>query len=141
MARKIVGELFVARTRFHHLWIYLASSEKGAVRVCVEMSAPCEPHSFFAKMFPHRKIIEEKGPNLALIHAVKSALTGKPVNMDIAIDVSLTPFQSMAYRTISHIPYGHTRTYGEVARAMGRPKAARAVGQAMRSNPLPIIFP
>jgi methylated-DNA-[protein]-cysteine S-methyltransferase len=39
------------------------------------------------------------------------------------------------------VPYGHTRTYGEVAAELGKPRAARAVGAACRDNPVPILVP
>jgi O-6-methylguanine DNA methyltransferase len=54
----------------------------------------------------------------------------------IPLDTSaLTPFQRMVFKVVSAIPPGRTLTYGEVAKRIGRPRAARAVGQAMRANP------
>jgi methylated-DNA-[protein]-cysteine S-methyltransferase len=54
----------------------------------------------------------------------------------IPLDTSvLTPFQKKVFRVVSAIPAGRTLTYGEVAKRIGRPRAARAVGQAMRANP------
>ena len=52
-----------------------------------------------------------------------------------------TPFQQAVWRTARSIPYGETRSYGWIAAAIDRPRAARAVGQAMGSNPLAIIIP
>ena len=52
-----------------------------------------------------------------------------------------TPFQQAVWRTARTIPYGETRSYGWIATTIGRPKAARAVGQAMGSNPLAIVIP
>ncbi len=58
------------------------------------------------------------------------------------LDLSgLTPFQRKALEVVKTIPYGETRTYKWVAREMGNPKAARAVGQALKRNPYPIIIP
>ena len=48
--------------------------------------------------------------------------------------VEVTPFQRKVYEAILKIPKGQVRTYGQVARAIGRPKAARAVGQALKRN-------
>lgn len=52
-----------------------------------------------------------------------------------------TPFQQLVYTTISEIPHGETRTYGWVAGRLGRHAATRAVGQALRNNPFPILIP
>ncbi len=61
---------------------------------------------------------------------------------DLPVDLSaVKPFQLAVLSVISHIPFGETRTYGWVARAIGKPGAARAVGQALHTNPIPIILP
>jgi methylated-DNA-[protein]-cysteine S-methyltransferase len=52
-----------------------------------------------------------------------------------------TPFQKQVYRAIACIPHGETRTYGWVAQRLGNAAAGRAVGQALRANPLPILIP
>jgi methylated-DNA-[protein]-cysteine S-methyltransferase len=53
----------------------------------------------------------------------------------------LTPFQQNVLTTIRRIPVGAVWTYGQVARAIGKPKASRAVGQALGRNPVPIVIP
>jgi methylated-DNA-[protein]-cysteine S-methyltransferase len=52
-----------------------------------------------------------------------------------------TPFQRDVYRVLSLVPHGQTRTYGWIAARMGKPQAARAVGQALKKNPFPILIP
>ena len=52
-----------------------------------------------------------------------------------------TPFQLAVWQALRDIPYGQTRTYGEIAAAVGRPRAARAVGMANHDNPLLILTP
>ena len=52
-----------------------------------------------------------------------------------------TPFQAEVYRSLAQIPHGETRTYGWVANRVGRRSATRAVGQALRNNPLPVLIP
>ncbi|QSO49674.1 methylated-DNA--[protein]-cysteine S-methyltransferase [Alicyclobacillus mengziensis] len=52
-----------------------------------------------------------------------------------------TEFQKAVWEYLLTIPYGETRSYGDVARAIGREKAVRAVGQANRANPVPIVVP
>lgn len=52
-----------------------------------------------------------------------------------------TPFQQAVWNALKKIPYGETRSYGEIARQIGHPRASRAVGQANNRNPLPIVVP
>ena len=53
----------------------------------------------------------------------------------------LTPFERSVLKATLEIPFGETRTYAWVARQVGKPGAARAVGQALRKNPYPLIIP
>ena len=67
---------------------------------------------------------------------------GEPVAFPDALDLSATtPFQRAVWQATREIPYGQTRSYGWLAARVGRPRAARAVGQAMAANPWPIIVP
>lgn len=54
---------------------------------------------------------------------------------------SLTPFQRKVLGAVKTIPYGETRSYKWVAERIGKPQAARAIGQALNKNPYPIIIP
>jgi len=61
---------------------------------------------------------------------------------DLLLDTSIgTPFQRRVWEATRGIPRGQTRTYGELARESGSPRAARAIGQAMARNPWPIVVP
>jgi methylated-DNA-[protein]-cysteine S-methyltransferase len=62
-------------------------------------------------------------------------------NFDVRLDLQGTNFQKAVWREISKIPYGKVKTYAEIAKLIGKPKAARAVGQALNKNPIPIIIP
>ncbi|WP_214702808.1 MULTISPECIES: methylated-DNA--[protein]-cysteine S-methyltransferase [unclassified Exiguobacterium] len=57
------------------------------------------------------------------------------------VEMNGTPFQQDVWDALLTIPYGETRTYKQIAEQIGRPKAVRAVGQALNRNPLPILFP
>ncbi len=141
MAGKALSVLYVHCISYRDLRLYLASSERGAVRVCLRLYCGQDPKAFFAEMYSQSTIIASKTKNRRLMESVQSALKGRPTPRKPPLDITVTPFQWNAYQAISRIPYGHTWTYGEVARAMRCPRAARAVGQAMGANPLPIIFP
>jgi len=60
---------------------------------------------------------------------------------DLPVDLYGTPFQMRVWRELQSIPYGEVRSYKEVARAIGAPKAVRAVGGANNKNPVPILVP
>lgn len=66
---------------------------------------------------------------------------GKRHDFDLALESGANGFQADVLDALRRIPYGETRSYGEVARAIGRPKAVRAVGAANGRNPLPIVVP
>jgi O-6-methylguanine DNA methyltransferase len=61
---------------------------------------------------------------------------------DVAVELdSVNPFARQVYEAAREIPAGQTRTYGEIAKALGQPAAAQEVGQALSKNPVPIIIP
>lgn len=60
---------------------------------------------------------------------------------DLPLAPQGTPFQKAVWAQLEQIPYGETRTYSQIAAALGKPHAARAVGAACRSNPLWLILP
>ncbi|MCI0691832.1 methylated-DNA--[protein]-cysteine S-methyltransferase [candidate division KSB1 bacterium] len=62
-------------------------------------------------------------------------------NFSVPLDVRGTPFQRAVWEQLLTIPYGKTRTYGEVARLVGKPRAVRAIGRANGDNPLAIVIP
>ena len=66
---------------------------------------------------------------------------GRRTRFDLPLDLQGTPFQRRVWSALLAIPYGETLTYGELARRIGRPAAARAVGHANGSNPISVIVP
>lgn len=67
--------------------------------------------------------------------------TGQRQRFELPLAPEGTPFQLAVLRALAEIPYGQTRTYADIARQLGQPKATRAVGAANRRNPLAIILP
>ncbi|MGH8232502.1 MAG: methylated-DNA--[protein]-cysteine S-methyltransferase [Steroidobacteraceae bacterium] len=78
-----------------------------------------------------------------IIDEIVGLLAGEPRDLRQArLDLSaVPPFHRQVYQVVRAIPPGHTRTYGEVAELCGDRQAARAIGQAMARNPIPIIVP
>jgi methylated-DNA-[protein]-cysteine S-methyltransferase len=69
-------------------------------------------------------------------------LKGRGQSFDLSLDLSrLTDFQCRVLLATSRVPYGQLATYSEIANRIGRPKASRAVGQALAKNPIPIVIP
>jgi methylated-DNA-[protein]-cysteine S-methyltransferase len=66
---------------------------------------------------------------------------GIRTRFDLPLDIHGTPFQMAVWHELQKIPYGETRTYGEIARSIGKPGAARAVGMANHENPVAIVIP
>ncbi len=103
--------------------------------------------------FPHRYKLSgknlEKNPQTpeirkwhqTTIAALKGMLAGKKVKKLPPLDPAGTEFQKSVWREMRKIPSGKTRSYGEVAKAVGKPKAVRAVGGACGANPIPIFTP
>ncbi|HLS89204.1 MAG TPA: methylated-DNA--[protein]-cysteine S-methyltransferase [Sphingobacteriaceae bacterium] len=68
-------------------------------------------------------------------------LRGQMQDLDIPLAVTATPFQQRVWREVARIPRGATRTYKEVAAAVGKPGAARAVARACAANPVAVVVP
>ncbi|WP_127104573.1 methylated-DNA--[protein]-cysteine S-methyltransferase [Pararhodobacter zhoushanensis] len=84
-------------------------------------------------------------PADAPFRAVKEQLAayfaGELNRFDLPLHLSGTAFQTSVWHYLATIPRGETRTYGQIAALLGRPKASRAVGAANGNNPIPIILP
>jgi len=88
------------------------------------------------------QVADEKGISTTAIQQVQEYLDGKRNQFTIPINWHVfSSFQAKVYRALIAIPYGQTRTYSQIAAQLCQPKAARAVGRANASNPLPIIIP
>ncbi len=88
---------------------------------------------------------EETGGDGRFIPLLKKELpeyfAGRRKAFDIPLSVRGTEFQKKVWAALRTIPYGETRSYGEIAAAVGNPKAARAVGMANNKNPILILTP
>jgi len=83
-------------------------------------------------------------PYLAeIIEKIRRHLGGEAQNFrGVAVDLNnVAPFCCQVYEAAREIPAGQTRTYGEIAKAIGQPSSAQEVGQALSKNPIPIIIP
>ncbi|MDQ7027409.1 MAG: bifunctional DNA-binding transcriptional regulator/O6-methylguanine-DNA methyltransferase Ada [Anaerolineae bacterium] len=93
------------------------------------------------KEFPQAEIVRDDDALKQAVQSVVNYLKGWQPHIDLPLDIRVTAFQQRVLDELKRIPYGETRTYGEIAKAIGQPKAARAVGNACNKNPVPIIIP
>ena len=92
--------------------------------------------------FPDYEWFEPSGASRRARDALVAHLDGKSRDLGkIELDWQVTAFRRRVYEAARRIPSGDTVTYGELARSIGSPSAARAIGQAMGNNPYPIIVP
>ena len=85
---------------------------------------------------------ENHGSFHQISQKLKALALGNKVSFKEPLDIiDATPFQRAAWRKIATIPWGEVRSYAWLARAIGRPRAVRAVGSACGANPIPIIIP
>lgn len=76
------------------------------------------------------------------IAQIREYFEGRRKHFDLPLDFSgATPFQGRIFERLTHIPFGRIVSYGDIADELGDPGAARAVGQAVGANPLPILVP
>ncbi|MCS3745240.1 O-6-methylguanine DNA methyltransferase [Xanthomonas arboricola] len=84
-------------------------------------------------------------PDAALVRAAREQLLdylhGGRRRFDLPLAPAGTPFQLQVWHTLARIPFGQTWSYAQLAQAVGRPAASRAVGAANGRNPLPIVLP
>ena len=96
--------------------------------------------------FPSRSINQERtsGKNRVISLAkqeLNAYFAGDLTTFSVPLDWQGTRFQESVWQALLAVPYGKTVTYGDVARAIGRPRSSRPVGGAVGKNPLPIIVP
>lgn len=75
------------------------------------------------------------------VNALLRHLNGDQPHLHLPLDVRATGFQTRVWEQLRAIPYGSVRTYGQIASALGRPTAARAVGRACATNPVSLVIP
>jgi methylated-DNA-[protein]-cysteine S-methyltransferase len=90
---------------------------------------------------PPGEWLQQEEPFRLAITQLREYFAGTRRRFELALAPRGTPFQLSVWQLLRAIPYGQTVTYGEIARRLGRPEAARAVGLANGANPLPIVVP
>jgi len=119
--------------------VFVASTERG---VCMVDFLKTEK-AFLKRLkerFPGR-IIRDHQKNKDFLDQLRKYLKGELQLFDCELDFRGTAFQKKVWSALLKIPYGQTRSYKEIAQAIGHPKAFRAVGNANGQNSIPLIIP
>jgi methylated-DNA-[protein]-cysteine S-methyltransferase len=86
-------------------------------------------------------VVEDAGRTAGLRRQLEEYFAGERQEFDLQLAPEGTPFELSVWGELKRIPFGETRSYGEIAQAIGRPGSARAVGRANGANPIPIVVP
>ena len=102
-----------------------------------------EGFAWLRRKVAYKEIVEgeELAPLQQAMDELRRYFAGIPLQFSCPLDLHGTPFQIAVWQAMFRIPYGETSTYGELAKAIGYPNAARAVGAAGGANPVAIIVP
>ena len=139
-----VGEVIRYRTAASPLGRMLVAATDVGVCSIAFAKNDAELVTELRSRFPKAELVEAKGKTGWLAEAVEfvaSQMSEHPRAAAFPLDVRATAFQQRVWRALQEIPRGETRSYGEIARDLGMPKAARAVGSAIGSNPVAVVVP
>ena len=114
----------------------VAATDKGICRLTFD-----EDVAALKRRFPNATILKADTAMASLISGVMQAIETPTAAHDLPIDVAGTAFQEAVWRELRKIPAGETRSYADIAAAIGDPKATRAVGTANGSNPVAVLVP
>jgi O-6-methylguanine DNA methyltransferase len=133
------------------LYLHSFTSRIGRLRIAATgtglaiISLPGEPlHSFEERVkehFPEHEVAHGGVVTREAERQIRAYLSGRLRRFRLPLDLHATPFQKKVLRRVQRIPYGSTMSYGEVAGAIGCPRAYRAVGTANSRNDLPLVIP
>lgn len=121
--------------------LLVAATERGVCRVILGDSAATLEADLRAE-FDAASVRQQKGGRLeGFVEAILSYLEGREPRLDLPLDIRATAFQRRVWQELQRIPFGETRTYTEVAKALGDPNARRAVARACATNPVALAIP
>ncbi len=121
-------------------YLWLAATDNGLCRIDFERA---RTFADFKHSFIEHNMIESENAILRQANELlQNYFDGEPTQFDIPIDMLQgTLFQQQVWKQVRAIPYGRTKTYGQIAHEMGNPGSFRAVGAANGANPVPIVVP
>lgn len=118
--------------------VLIAVTDRGICRLSFTLGHEEPELARIRAAWPHARLDEDPELTQPYVTAVFSAA---PAMIQPPVDLHGTPFQLKVWTTLMAIPRGHVTTYGELAAAIGHPKANRAVGTAVGDNPVAVLVP
>lgn len=118
----------------------IAATDKGICAIQFARS-DAELLEGLKREFPFAARKPDEGALQAWIETLLARMTGRELNAALPLDIRATAFQRRVWTYLQSIPFGSTRSYGQVAKAIGQPSASRAVARACATNPVPIAIP
>ncbi len=120
--------------------LYFYETDIGTVGIAEENGAVTNV-CFGRDRAPGDAQVRETGTTREAARQLEAYLAGELTEFTIPLDPRGTEFQRAVWGRLLEIPYGRTASYGDIARAVGNPKACRAVGQANNRNPIAVFIP
>ena len=120
--------------------IYFAAVKEGVVKISFSTESPRELEKYCQKHLGAR-IREGSEYTRYAKQEIRKYLEGKSQSLEFPVIHLNSLFRQKVLEAERNIPYGATRSYGEVAKMVNNPRASRAVGSANSENPLPLYFP
>lgn len=121
-------------------YLLVATTEKGICAVKLGDDAN-KLEALLFQEFKQAQIIHNDFVHKDWIEQILSFIATDETHLDLPLDIRGTAFQKQVWQALQKIPYGETRTYQEIAREIGQPKAVRAVANACGANPTALIIP
>jgi len=115
--------------------LFLASTDRGLCLLDLHESAAR------GRLARSQELVEDRAGLASAASQLQEYARGERHEFQLELDLVGSEFELRVWNALRAIPWGRTRTYGEIARAIGDPGAARAVGRANGRNPLPIVVP
>ncbi|MBW2423541.1 MAG: methylated-DNA--[protein]-cysteine S-methyltransferase [Deltaproteobacteria bacterium] len=119
----------------------IVTSQKGLVYVELPHASGRGFEGWRRTHAPEAEVVDRRTDHEDVIDQLLEFLASERREFAIELDLRATDFQRAVYDLVARIPYGETLCYSEVADAIGRPKAVRAVGAANGANPIPLVIP
>jgi AraC family transcriptional regulator of adaptative response/methylated-DNA-[protein]-cysteine methyltransferase len=132
------------------IWYAIANTYLGLMLVAVTEKGICAVsfgqdeemlRSELYSEFPSAELEHDEAYLSSIVKALIKHLEGEMPDLELPLDLQATAFQLRVWEELRKIPYGETRTYAEVAEAVGKPKAVRAVANACAANPVVLVTP
>jgi AraC family transcriptional regulator of adaptative response/methylated-DNA-[protein]-cysteine methyltransferase len=120
--------------------ILAASTERGVCAVRLGDTAEQLVEDLRAE-FPAAHVTAQDSALRPVLDSLLRHMAGERPHFDLPLDIRATAFQKRVWEALRRIPYGETRTYADIARAINEPAATRAVGNACASNPVAVLIP